>query len=246
MAGVEVLWQGCCCDHQTQRQLVEKVIQLGKLSKETHLESYLFDGETSYDNVLFSTTVFEGERCPKGLRRLDDAVYLAEKVRFYGAEIQIITPAYQETKSRHQSNDKLSFVFVRSQNPELDGRLVCPKRKNPHHPLYNEGDWVLESPSIDLGGLSQEWMADFLGWVRRYYVPGMRYWVGMQECTHEASPKVQPQHFGELEVQFEELARRFSDQIQDFSEAIEESRKARMLSERTSKKVINQGERLAE
>jgi hypothetical protein len=238
MAGVEVLWQGCCCDDQTQRQLVDKVNQLGKLLE----ASYLFDGKTTYDNVLFSATVFEGEKCPEGLQKLDAAVYLAEKIGLFGCEIPVFNPPFRKTKLGHQPNHKMSFVFVRSQNPALNGRIVNPKRRSPHHPLYRDGGWMLESPSINLYGFSQDWMADFLRWVKSNYIPKLQYWVGMQECSKGTYLKAGHRQLGEAEVEFEGLLRRYAEQVQSFLDPIEESREVRRISEVTSKTVVNQGE----
>ena len=74
----------------------------------------------------------------------------------------------------------ISFVFLSSSNPGLDGLIVQvhPKKqcRKFESKTIRKADWFLSRPSIHLRYHCEEWMDFFLGWVKRFYIPDLYYW----------------------------------------------------------------------
>ena len=74
----------------------------------------------------------------------------------------------------------ISFVFLSSSNPGLDGLIVQVHGKKQclifESKTIRKADWFLSKPSIHLRYHCEEWMDFFLGWVKRFYIPDLYYW----------------------------------------------------------------------
>ena len=76
--------------------------------------------------------------------------------------------------------NRVSFVFLLSPNPGLNGLIVQVENKEQCKEFESEtirdADWFLHKSSIHLRYHCEEWMDFLLGWIKRFYIPDLRYW----------------------------------------------------------------------
>jgi len=178
MSLVEILLQGRCVNRQIQETLVANLCELenidyGHVTAQKQGCGMAYTGDEFYSSVLLSAAIFEGERAPVHLEKIDGAVYVAEEVALFGHELSLAAPISRKDLSKVT----MGFVFLRSRDPLLDGRLVTPCGINLQHPFARLSGWMLEPPSISLTGGLGAWGAEFLGWVKQAYIPDLRFWM---------------------------------------------------------------------
>jgi hypothetical protein len=80
----------------------------------------------------------------------------------------------------YPDENRLSFVFLLSPNPALNGLVVQVERKEQCQEFQSEtirgADWFLQKSSIHLRYHCEEWMDFLLGWIKHFYIPNLRYW----------------------------------------------------------------------
>jgi hypothetical protein len=72
---------------------------------------------------------------------------------------------------------RVSFVFLRCDDPFLDGRIVQTHAIRPDVPLNAISPLLFSSPELELRYYLEHWITDFLGWVKHFYIPNFEYWV---------------------------------------------------------------------
>ena len=190
MSLVEVVIQGRCVDRQNQEALVADICQLEKLGNSqvatVKQEPRIgYPGVEIHPTVLLSAAVFEGEPAPSHLEKIDGSVYLVEEVVLYGHELSLAEPISRKANLNEALNGKFGFVFLRSRDPILDGRLVSPCGINPQHPFAQQAKWMLEPPSISFADSLGGWGAEFLGWVRLTHIPNLNIWISNEGHSRE-------------------------------------------------------------
>jgi len=75
------------------------------------------------------------------------------------------------------TNGRLSFVFTRSGEPELDGLLVQTFPVNSQHVLSGLCSQVLDTPALKVRDYQAVWLRGLLGWVKHYFIPNLNYWI---------------------------------------------------------------------
>ena len=207
---VEILFQGRCVDQQYQEELAADLCQLDSLGDSQvavgdRVRGIAYPGVEVHPNVLISAAVFEGERPPRKLEKIDGAVFLAEETVVFGHEVSLLEPLSQKVNIHRAPNGKLGLVFLRSRNPILDGRLVSPCGINPQHPFSRLSEWILEPPSILLNGGLGAWSEEFLVWVKEVYIPDLRIWMSEELHSTETAEVSSWRKWMDKESQFTAL-----------------------------------------
>jgi hypothetical protein len=178
MPSVYAVWSGQCRDVAARRELLGHVEEIAALS-----HSYFAGSPTIVrwqgpiaGRILISAEHFQGHE-PAGTRleRVSEDLYALDHATLEGIEFRLYDPRYL-----YVGEDRVSFVFTADADPALDGRLVyvedraeCARYRDPE---IQAADWLLGVPSIHLRYYLEQWTDRLMGWVKRFYVPGLRYW----------------------------------------------------------------------
>jgi len=104
-------------------------------------------------------------------------VFLAKEVRIYGIEFALFDPRRYNSVLMMSHQYDVSFVFIRSADPGLDGRLAQVSRLPRKHALHKVSPVLLSAPELDLRYYLEGWIGDLLGWVKHFYIPDLYYWA---------------------------------------------------------------------
>jgi len=203
--GVEVLWQGRCSDYYVQQKLVERMIELDDVITAAHLKQadkeksrILFRPENAVNKVMVSGSLFSDQKLPESLKQVNGCDFMVDEIRLFGITFSFVEAHPQVDEPDQGVANKVSIVFTRSHDPDLDGYLVRPVSLQKHHPLAHETQLVLETPRLYLSGHLQSWAGNYLGWINQFYVPKMEYWIGKQRIS-KSIHKSRPSLAGSLE-----------------------------------------------
>lgn len=184
MPSVEVVWKGRCVDRQDQQALCEHLLRLSEISNRKFYELFGEQVHTIFFNepgeeirYLVSSSVFGNEAPPARIKQVDKGIYLGEGMTLYGVEFTLYDPRNFTPPFALGTGNRISFVFTRSDEPELDGLLVQARPVNKQHLLSGFSQMVLVNPVLDLRYYLEGWMGQFLGWVKHFYVPNLYYWL---------------------------------------------------------------------
>ena len=199
MGSVYVRWTGRCLDGEARAQLLDKLIDFARMS-----ESYFdeFSGFQRFDRtlegrILLSPDLLEGTslQLPAEAHALGglelrasgplgppkpasspSQFLTAGQVHLEGLELRLY-----DGRRLYPGADRVSFVFASfDEYPALDGSLVYVEEEEQCRLYSNDeirtAQAFLDSPNIHLRYYYEEWMDNFLGWVKHFFIPDLDYW----------------------------------------------------------------------
>ena len=184
MPSVEATWNGKCTNRQVQKDLCQKLLRLSEVSVGKHQEFFSINVQpTIYgepggeEDYLISPGIFGGNKPPEKIEKVESGVYLGRRIGLYGLDFPLYDPRNYTAPFALCESNRISFVFIRSQDPELDGLLVQAFSVNQQHSLSSVASTVLGVPVLDLRYYLLDWTSKFLGWVKHFFVPDLFYWL---------------------------------------------------------------------
>ena len=85
-----------------------------------------------------------------------------------------------DPRGLYPGEDRMSFVFLESEVPCLDGRLVAvtdgDRCRLSGLEAIREADWYLDCPSIHLRYYLEEWSDILSSWLKLFFVPDLYFW----------------------------------------------------------------------
>jgi len=226
MPSVDVSWNGKCLDHQIQKELCEKIAQLGALSNEFYKEylkeevhSTLYNAGELIKDVLISTKILEYQSVSPELIQDNKVKFFTKDICLYGIDFPLYDIRNNNSYFPHYTDNKISFVFVRSNVPGLDGQLeeVCHLKPDEEHP---SGQLALISPVVDLRYYLEGWMKRFLGWVKHFFIPDLFYWAWCDFPGYKRYLDYDPQDRKTADTIFLKLLDEFAAEAKSFTEYI--------------------------
>jgi len=184
MPSVDANWNGTCSNRQTQQDLCRKLLPLAEISCGKfqeffgiHAKPVIYNEPEGEKDYLVSFSVFGKKAPPENLERVDRGVFIGRHLGLYGIDFPLYDPRnYSSMFGLHDQN-RISFVFIRSKAPELDGLLVRVLSGNQQHYLNTCKSTILCTPILDLRYYLEFWTRSFLGWVKHFYIPNLTYWL---------------------------------------------------------------------
>ncbi len=201
MPTVVVSWNGQCCSETIQQNLRSKMFELYEVSARLFsgffpgtITKTMFDGRVIPGKILLSSCLFSGDPIPPTLEKVNEDLYATGETGLYGVQFPLFDPRKFNSLAVLAHNDHLSFVFLRSADPKLDGRMVQvlrPQRSKDHSraPAYEH---LLAAPEIDLRYYLERWMGGLLGWVKHFYVPNLSYWAWVDNPGYAGYEQISP------------------------------------------------------
>jgi len=184
MPFVDAVWNGQCADRKIQQELCEQLLRVSELSRQ---KSSLILGEPStpvlYDDpdqeaeYLVCESVFSDRVPTTKLKKVENGIYLATKLGLYGVELPLFDPQVSTPPFSMGTNDRMSFVFTRSCEPELDGLLVQAFPVSSQHTLSELCSQVLDIPALEVRNNQAALAKGLLGWVKHFFIPDLNYWI---------------------------------------------------------------------
>lgn len=228
MPSVEVVWNGRCIDRQGQQELCEHLLQLSDISNRKfnayfggQVHTVFFNEPEGDIKYLVTSRVFGSEVPPARIKQVDDGVYLCEGLSLYGVEFPLFDPRNYTPPFDLRTGNRISFVFTRSDEPGLDGRLVQIYPINKQHRLSGFSEMVLLNPVLDLRYYLEGWMKNFLGWVKHFYMPDLYYWIWGDYAGYDAYRGKVTKDRVTAKQHFDRLLKAFSEEAESFTEEIE-------------------------
>ena len=178
MPTVVVSWMGRFPDQVAQKELCTCLMPLAEVSHRLYcdffdiqVEPCLHDGSKLYSTALLSQSVFGKLSLPEGLQPADKNLFLVRDLSFYGLKFVLFDPRrFNSTLMMAHSYDA-SFVFLRSDNPNLDGLMVEVIHLSDEDSRKSTADILISNPELDLRYYLEGWMRNLLAWVRRFCLP---------------------------------------------------------------------------
>lgn len=167
--------------------------------KNTHYDCQVIPGKT-----LLSDSLFHKQSIPSNLVKMDENsigvdrvklfgegypslhfgefnnhMFVVDNVKLFGIEFVLFDPRKFNSPFTLANNDKMSFVFLHSEEIELDGRMVQVGHLLQDRKAEPSGfnGYLLMAPELDLRYYLEHWIGEFLGWVKHFYVPNLAYWA---------------------------------------------------------------------
>jgi hypothetical protein len=184
MPTVVVSWMGRFPNRATQQELCTCLLPIALASHLMYcdffgvqVEPRLYDGSQQHSVALLSKRVLGELPLPVGLQPAGKNLFLIQDVSFYGLEFVLFDPRRFNSPLMMAHNYDISFVFLRSDIPDLDGLMVEVIRISDDNLLKSSADILLRVPELDLRYYLEHWMNDLLGWVKRFFLPDLFYWA---------------------------------------------------------------------
>ena len=184
MPFVDAVWNGQCADRKIQQELCEQLLRVSDLSSQKFKSFFgkpsnpvLYDDPDQEAEYLVCESVFTGRVPTSKLNKVDNGIYLAKKLSLYGVEFPLFDPRFLNPPFFMGTNDRMSFVFTRSCEPELDGLLAQTFPVNNQHVLCGLCSQVLDTPALGVRDGRVAWMSELLGWVKHFFIPNLNYWI---------------------------------------------------------------------
>lgn len=184
MPTVVVSWIGRFPDRVTQKELCTCLLPIAETSHRLYsnffdiqVEPHLHDGSKLYSTALLSQSVFGELIPPNGLQPAGKNLFLVRDISLYGLEFVLFDPRRFNSSLMMAHSYDASFVFLRSDNPDLDGLMVKVIHVSDDNPLKSTADFLLRVPELDLRYYLENWMNDLLGCVKRFFLPDLFYWA---------------------------------------------------------------------
>lgn len=183
MPGVGVIWSGQFPDHAVQQDLCACLMPLARASHHMYADFFnvqrevrWHDGSQTYPAVLLSKYVFGEQPLPAGLEEVDPGYFLVKDVSLYGMEFDLFDPRRFNSAIMMSQLCALSFVFLRSANPALDGLMVKVYKLNEESTHKFNTSTMLYISEIELRYYLVHWMVDFFAWIKHFLLPDLTYW----------------------------------------------------------------------
>lgn len=231
MPSVDASWSGKCVDRLVQQELKEKIVQLGDISNnfcneyfKLDIKSTIYDSDQILEDVLIPVYLLGENPVPAGSKVDGNGRYFTNNVRLYGLQFPLYDPRNYTPPFALRTGNKISFVFIHSDDASLDGQLVSVARTKPDE-LHPSGQLIIRSPVVDLRYYLEIWMMDFLGWVKHFYIPDMYYWLYGTYSGYANYTKYDPRDRQTCDEVFRSLLTSFSEDAKGFTECIEGFRK---------------------
>ena len=184
MPSVEATWSGKCTNRQVQKDLCQKLLRLSEVSVGKYQEFFginmqptIYGEPGGEEDYLISPGIFGGNKPSEKIEKVESCVYLGRKIGLYGLDFPLYDLRNYTAPFALCESNRISFVFIRSQDPELDGLLVQAFSVNQQHSLSSVASTVLGVPVLDLRYYLEQWTGNFLGWAKHFYVPDLYYWL---------------------------------------------------------------------
>ena len=184
MPFVDAVWNGQCADRKIQQELCKQLLRLSEVSSQKYKSFFgkpsnpiLYDDPDQDAEYLVCESVFTGDVPTSKVKKSENGIYLARKLGLYGVEFPLYDPGFLNPPFFMGTNDRMSFVFTRSCEPELDGLLVQTFQVNNQHVLSRLCSQVLDTPALGVRDYRAVWMSKLLGWVKRFFIPNLTYWI---------------------------------------------------------------------
>lgn len=226
MPSVEATWSGKCTNRQNQKDLCQQLLRLSEMSIGKYQEFFcinvqptIFSEPKGEGDYLISSEIFGGNKPPKKIEKVESGVYLGKKIGLYGLDLPLYDPRNYTAPFALGESNRISFVFIRSEDPEVDGLLVQAFSVNQQNSLSSVASTVLGVPVLDLRYYLLDWTSKFLGWVKHFYVPGLYYWLYGESIYYglykelESTRKLGESYFDRLLADFNEQADNFTKAI---------------------------------
>ena len=201
MPSVVVSWNGQCRDQALQQSLCSKMSELFEVSSRLfnvffhgRINKTYFDGRIYPGKVLLSSYLFSGQSIPPTLEKVGKVLYTTGGSGLYGLQFPLFDPRKFNSPLTLANNDNLSFIFLRSADPGLDGRMVQMLRpqRNEYKSPAAAYEYLLAAPEIDLRYYLERWMGELLGWVKHFYVPNLSYWAWIDNPGYAGYEQISP------------------------------------------------------
>lgn len=226
MPSVEATWNGKCTNRQIQKDLCQKLLRLSEVSVGKYQEFFginvqptIYGEPEGEEDYLISPGIFGGNRPPEKIEEIESGVYLGKKIGLHGLDLPLYDPRNYTAPFALCESNRISFVFIRSQDPELDGLLVQAFSVNQQHSLSSVASTVLGVPVLDLRYYLEQWTGNFLGWVKHFYVPDLYYWLYGDSTNYNLYKELESTRKLD-ESYFEGLLADFNEQADNFAKAI--------------------------
>lgn len=213
------------------------------------IDPIIYDGEKVYKKVLLCRDLFYMRAIPTSLKMLKEDgdfkdeitmfspsgrissvghyedIYLKEQVALFGVDFLLFDPRMHNYPFGLSNSHETSFVFMRCEDPDLNGRLVLPKSINPEGPLHGFGEKLLHNPTMDLRYYLKGWTRQFLGWVKHFYILDLYYWIWSDNPGDYDYQEFPSDDREAAKSQFSLLLDSFTKEARDFTAWCEETRK---------------------
>lgn len=184
MPSVVVSWMGRFPDRAVQKELCTCLMPIAEASHRLYCDFFeiqvkprLHEGNNPYSTALLSQSVFGKLPPAEELQPVGKNLFLVRDVSLYGLEFVLFDPRRFNSSLLMAHSYDASFVFLRSDDPDLDGLMVEAIPLNDDSPLKSSADTLLRVPEIDLRYYLERWMNDLLGWVKHFFLPDLMYWA---------------------------------------------------------------------
>lgn len=191
MSTVIVDWLGQCPSHEVQCDLLRYVDELARCSHGFLAKPPVKCDEPleplqikRWDNriegrILLSSRFLSPEAARRyGIDLVNDMPLLGE-ADVHGTEFELYNPGDWDSYFCCKSSNRMSFVFLTHQCPELDGQLVevldhssCQAFKDE---ALKQADWHLTYSGLALREYLDNWWNCFMGWIKYFLIPGLQY-----------------------------------------------------------------------
>jgi hypothetical protein len=222
LPSVDITWLGKCTDRLVQENLVAKICEFSEISGRFYREFYheepkqkIYEDLVIDDKTPIARYLFMGESVSKNIHELDSRDYLGNDISLYGVEFTLFDPRVNRAES-----SVMSFVFIRSSNEYLDGRMVSIVPLDTIGPINNYCPFRLSIPSLDVRYYLDHWINEFLSWVKRFYISNLHFcdpdgFFGYNEYKNVplGDPRTKDKIFQKICHSFEEEATDFSTDI---------------------------------
>lgn len=235
MPSVDATWNGKCSNCQVQQDLCQHLLRISEISNDKtfkffgiNAHSILYDEPVGEKQYLISSGIFGQSKPPDPIEKVENGVYLGKNIGLYGLDFSLYDPRNYTPPFALEDANRLSFVFIRSQVPELDGRLIQAYSVNQDHYLSKLASSFLDVPVLDLRYYLMEWTSRLLGWVKHFYIPDLYYWLYGVHSLYDLYYKDIEPNIKHRESIFESLLFDFIKQADNFSNYILKNRSERM------------------
>lgn len=241
MPSLEATWSGKCKNRQSQKDLCQKLLRLSEISTGKYREYFglnvqptIYSEPEGEGDYLISPEIFGGNKPPENIEKVESGVYLGKKIGLYGLDLPLYDPRNYTAPFALGESNRISFVFIRSQDPELDGLLVQAFSVNQQHSLRSVASTVLGVPVLDLRYYLLDWTSKFLGWVKHFYVPELNYWLYGKFTYYGLYKDLEPtRKLGDY--YFDRLLADFNEEANNFTKAMRGNDTVVLKTDRSSK-----------
>lgn len=246
MPTVVVSWKGQCTDRGVQAGLVKKLTELSRLSSKLYKSYFdmevnplVFTGETVEKNVLVPAGFFpEKDRQNVTYPTAGNGKYfILPEIQLFGIQFPICDARVFYVPSNIY---QISFVFIRSDDPNLNGKIVQVSLCGYETRQKGVYSMFLLSPCIDIRYCFDMWVPRILGWVKKFWIPGLEYWAYVENPDFSQYKRFNPASPTARNNRFRIILREYEYEARSIGEEILEDMKAngRPLTDKRRRKTL--------